>query len=448
MQPSPVVNPYPNKDNGFFKLFGSKEVPDLWQLAEYFYNELNVRFLNTIPWRYKDGFYEQTSNAIIKTEISVLTLRKVTPNQLRQFLEIVQTRCEISGESAPEYGPMLNLANGVLDLKTKTLLPHSSEYFFKYKLPHAYDPNAKCTEWQCFMDYVFEGNQDLADLSAEIFGYTLAGGNPWLHKAFMLLGEGRNGKSVYLDVLKHLLGRANISAIPIDQLNKPFSVVQADGKLANIIGETTSKEIDSESFKIASSGEELTAANKFQAEYSMPFRARIIFATNRLPMFKDPTTGSFERLCIVPFNRYIKEKDRDPGIAEKLKLEASGILNWALGGLDRLNERQRLPEIEIVKANIIEYRKDTDSIFDWVQQHIDFDAAQEKTFMPRDLYGHYRKFCEETSRKPVSLIGFSRRVSREVQRKTDVTISSTRTGIRITARVKLPNTLSYSYSLI
>lgn len=55
-----------------------------------------------------------------------------------------------------------------------------------------------------------------------------------LGKAFILTGSGSNGKSTFLNMLKHMLGRRNVSVLELKKLNDRFSTVMLFGKLANI----------------------------------------------------------------------------------------------------------------------------------------------------------------------------------------------------------------------
>lgn len=433
---------YPNKDTGFFSEIqnskgGISKVPQWWEMADYAHDELRIRYLDGVPWQYQDGTFKSCDKDAVRKTIIELTLRQASPNQVRTFQDAISGHCVVDRNYLPDNTGLLNLANGVLDIKTKELKPHSPEYFFKYKLPHQFDPQATCSKWEYFLFEVFEGNQDLSDLMAEIFGYTMIGGDPWLHKAFMLFGDGRNGKSVLLSVLSHILGENNVSTVPIDKLNNPFSVVQADGKLANIVGETTAKEVDSEAFKTAVGGERLNAAQKYCPEYPMKFQARIIFAANRMPKLGDHTLGAYERMCIIPFNKTIPEAERDPNLAKKLYAEAPGIINWALMGLERLKQRGRLPKIKIVDEALNEFRQESDSIYDWVTQCIEPEAGKPHTFAPRDLYQNYREFCSATGRQAFSLNGFSKRVSKEVQKICVTCVTKTKKGIEITACIKI-----------
>jgi len=103
---------------------------------------------------------------------------------------------------------------------TGELLPHSYKYMFKYCSPVEYSPTAECPLWEKFLMEVFNNNIELYDLAQRLFGYIIIGGRPFLHRAFCLYGNGRNGKSTFLDVLKAVLGKESYSVVSMAKLDK------------------------------------------------------------------------------------------------------------------------------------------------------------------------------------------------------------------------------------
>lgn len=436
---------YPSRNKGFFIEQQSKDsiflVPDYIGLSKFFKYEVN--FVSDDSWQYfyKDGFYHNCSDI----ELDKLIIKQVAnkpeaekpSHEITHFKRYIKAECFFDNKRFFDNSFKVNLSNGVLDVKEKKLYPHSPKYFFKYKAPFEYKENAECPNWLDFLNRVLKSDNELISIIQEMFGYILYGGTPFLHKAFLLYGEGRNGKSTLLDVLKYMIGSTNYCSIPIQNFSKPFSVVMADGKLANIIGETTSGEIESEAFKSAVSGEELIAAQKNYPEYPMPFLAKIVFAANKLPVFKDTTSGAYERLCIIPFDYYLSKDERIPDYAQKyLFPEISGIMNWALEGLDRIIENGKLTESKAIQNTLSEYRTESDSVFDWMSKFVftneeweNLDMEYKKNlsiqlmkkkennlyYLVKDFYQNYLDFCASSHRHPHSMVGFSRKFCAELK---------------------------------
>jgi P4 family phage/plasmid primase-like protien len=393
---------FPTKESGFFRreMNAKKQmvdVPDFVDFSKWMAFSRNLKANDAFNFFYEDGYYKRATNLELKNITQGLVKENTPPYLIAQFLEASRAYNYVSRTQLVEPSGFINLANGVLDVRNKKLSEHSPEFFFKYKLPHEYIEGAECPEWLKFLERTFEGNQELVDVCAEIFGYVLLGGEPFLHKAFVLSGEGRNGKSTFLDVLKYMVGRTNYSSIPVSQLDKPFSVVMADGMLANIVGETTAKEINSEAFKTAVSGEDLIASQKGMPEYPLAFNARLILACNKLPHIGDATTGSHEKFFILPFNRYIQEQERIALYARRyLFSEISGVINWSLRGLDRLILRGQLPKIAAVSEQHSELREEIDSVFAWMKERVNLTYDEKnpvQTVKIKNWYQNYDEFC-------------------------------------------------------
>lgn len=416
---------FPSMADGFFDRVQTKQgdrfVPNYEEFSRYVGMRYFLKTNDAFSYLYEDGHYRQASMLQLKNMAQRLIKENTAPSQISAFVEHARAVNFIRADELREPRGMINLKNGILDVRTKQLREHSPEFFFKYRLPHEYVEGAKCPNWLAFLERTFEGNKELVDVCAEIFGYVLLGGEPFLHKAFVLSGEGRNGKSTFLDVMKYMIGRSNFSSIPVGQLERPFSAIMADGMLANIVGETSAKEINSETFKTAVGGEELIAAQKGCPEYAMPFHARIVMACNRLPHLGDATTGAHEKFFILPFNRYLQKTEREALFAQRhLFPEISGIICWALEGLERLVRRGMLPEISAVEGQTVELREEIDSVYAWFKEFVTIGSGEDVSLTNvvqfKKFYSHYKIWCDAEGRNPVAALTFSKRCLSEVRK--------------------------------
>ncbi len=393
-----------------------KRIPDYDGLAKYLREERHLKATVAFSHIYEEGRYRMINDGEIKQIIDSLTLSSAAPYQVREFSSAVSYKNYCSDEEFIVPEGYINLKNGILNITTKELRPHTPTKFFSYVLPHAFDRAAACIRWTEWLKFIFQDDQALVDVSAEIFGYLLAGGEPWLHKAFFLEGSGRNGKSTWLHILKALMGSTNYCSISLKNLDKPFSVVLTDGKLANIVGELDSRDLSSEAFKTAVGGEELTAAHKGKPEYMLKFRAKIVAATNNPLNFKDSSPGNYEKLYILPFNRYITEEDRDPHIVNALLEELPGILNWALDGYQRLLARGRLPQIEAVNMALEDHRISSDTVFHWHTEFVRYGVDDAHRYQLGTFYDHYVAWCKREGRFALSKNWFVRGLLREIRK--------------------------------
>lgn len=241
---------------------------------------------------------------------------------------------------APLPSNLIPLSNAFLNTSTYSTDAMAPWYWFKTKLPITRDPAADCPTNKKFFDEIVS-KEDRINLE-ELIGYCLLGEYP-IHKAFMLVGEGRNGKTTFLNLLQTFLGNENVSNVAYqDMYPGSFMVYELKGKLANIRDDLPAKGLeDTGIFK------QLTGQSPFQADRkhkeSVRFynHAKLVFSCNRYPGGNDPSLSYEDRWIIIQFpNTFIGSK-ADKQLLQKLttREELSGLLNLALLRLKGLIER-------------------------------------------------------------------------------------------------------------
>ena len=308
----------------------------------------------------------------------------------------------------------VNLKNGVLNLETMELTPHSMENGFRYCLPYDYDPLAKAPFFENFLIQIMKGRTDLIQVILEFFGYCLSSEDCWAHKSMIFTGEGSNGKSTLMDVLKEVAGKANYSTLTFKDINNEASRRMIDGKLFNLSEETPTYAImESSLYKNMISGGEITVKMLYKQPYAIKNKAKIIFAANELPRTKDTSRGFFRRLLIVPFDKLFEGDNKDPFIKEKLLTELPGILNLILEGHKRLREQKRFTESKTIEAQIKAYQLELDSVQSWFKRCVttkDVGSGIDQSLST--LYGNYKIYADEIGEKPEPESTFARRLKR------------------------------------
>ncbi|NAY82432.1 MAG: hypothetical protein GU362_06115 [Thaumarchaeota archaeon] len=287
---------------------------------------------------YSKGVYRPKAESLLTKQIeSIVPSDVVTTDFVKEVLGHIRRSTYVSRERFNSDPNILNLKNGLLDLRTFELKKHTPKFLSTIQLPVEYDPNAKSELWEKVV------SEDLypedVPLLQEAFGYVLYSENV-AQKMFIFLGEGANGKSLVLRVLEALIGKDHVANVsPQDLENNRFAVSQLFGKLVNIYPDLPSFALQSTGkLKALVSGDSLTIEEKFKKPFSFRNRAKFFFSANVLPKVSDNTRAFYRRLVIVNFPRTFDENTADPTLPEKLtnEKELSGILNWALEGLKRL----------------------------------------------------------------------------------------------------------------
>lgn len=407
---------YPTKEVGFYI---DNKTPDYYGWAKYFID--NNKFFSFDGGYYiydnEKTMYRRISEAEIDYRLTQDTMSKARPQDRNGFIRtLTSSSFKVPSEMTQIEG-YLNLKNGTLDVKAGKLRPHDSNLFFTYCLPHNYEPSAKCDRWMKFLNDIFSGTEEMKIVASMIFGYVLLGGHPWLHQAYVLYGEGRNGKSTFLEILKYLIGYDNYSSVSLSKLNLPFSVIHLDNKLANIIEETPNDKINAEAFKTAIGGGHLQGSRKYENEYLFACQARFIFACNELPKFSEQSVGLQERLYFIPFKTYFEESNRNGNILNELKAELPGILNWALNGLNLLLDERRIPKTQASTEVLEQFKIESDSVHAWADEYLIFDADSKVETKARDLYRSYASDMNGTGRHTVSDMTFFKRLKKYLKTK-------------------------------
>lgn len=367
---------------------------------------------------WKDGVYVLGAEAAIKEGVRKLLGHLATSHTMNEVLNYVRTTTYCSEKDFDAAPYLLSVRNGVLDLRTKELKPHSPEILTLVQLPVNYDKDADCPNIKRFLGEIVSPSD--APLLDEIAGYCLYRDYP-VHKAFCLVGGGRNGKSTYLNLLKALLGSPNVSTRTLQQLtDNRFAVGDLMGKLANIAPDLpTSAVRHTGIFKAACGQDALTGERKFGHAFSFDNYAKLLFSANRLPKVDDDTYAFWSRWLFISFPRNFEEDGTmDSHLLARLTTEdeMSGFLNLALAAMDRVlkNGFSRSESVEAVREFFI---MNSDSIKAFAEKELVYDVTAVVT--KHEMYQAYVKFCERLKLAPATINAFGRDLRRSASNITD-----------------------------
>jgi P4 family phage/plasmid primase-like protien len=274
----------------------------------------------------------------------------------------------------------INFQNGVLNVKTKELLPHAATRGFRYVLPYAYDPTAKAPRFEQFLDEVVDGDQELRAVLEEFGGYCLSGDNYWLHHCLLLIGTGRNGKSKYIEALQLAAGEDNFSTTKLEKFGSQNDLQLMEGKLFNVSEEISHREMKlTESLKDLSSGNTITVKLMYNQPYKIKNKAKLVLTANTLPESTDSSFAFFDRMLIVPFNQnYETNGKKDPFLAEKFKAELPGIFNVLFRGYERLVKNKRFSKSMQIERSKLDYKQSNNPIYPWWESRMSDGRIIEK----------------------------------------------------------------------
>ena len=226
--------------------------------------------------------------------------------------------------------------NGVLELDSGLLLPHSPNWYTTVKLPCHYDPAApEPVRFLRFLHDLTGGDEALKRLLLQFMGVTLTNIYGYrMKQGLFLFGPGNTGKSVFRNLMIELLGQENTFTVGIDEMEKPFALAGAFGK--RMIGDSDLSFLNTRemnNFKKLTGGDRMVFERKGVDRMHAVYRGTVLYCTNRLPHFGgDKGDHVYDRIIPVPCNRVIPPEKQDKRLQEALRNEFSGIVNLALQG--------------------------------------------------------------------------------------------------------------------
>lgn len=367
-------------------------------------------------WIYKDGIYIPQARTFIREFCRYILGKAYTSYTTNQVIAKIEADTYINFEEFFNNNIIdeIPVQNGILNLHEKSLREFSPKDVFFNKIPIIFDKEKDCPNIKKFFQEIVKDEEDVPVIQ-EFFGYCLYK-KYHIPKSFMLNGEGSNGKSKLLELLKRFVGAENCSGIPIQDFDiDGFSQGELFGKMINMAGDISSKSMNYiGEFKKLTGGDLIDGRRKFLPRIRFINYAKLIFSCNQLPNIYEDSDAVWRRwvildfphkflskkeIDILPEEKKEKVKEADIEIIEKLTYpdEMSGLLNWALEGLNRL-----------LKQKDFSYSKSMDEVKNiWLRKSnsfrgfvVEFLEADESSNISKvELKEKYVEYCKEKKLK-------------------------------------------------
>lgn len=263
---------------------------------------------------------------------------------------------------------LLNVENGVLDLRSGELLPHDPELRLTQLAAVTYDPDARSELWERFIQDVTCGDDQIANFLQQSFGLALTGD---VSDEVLIChnGGGCNGKSTALEAVGKMLGDYAAVAPPglftarsFD--SHPTEIAALHGKrFVTAIEQEANRALRESLVKSLTGGDTIRTRRMREDFWEMRPTWHIHVAYNRAPRLTGTDDGIRRRLRVVPWAASFKDRP-DLTIKERLigEAERPGILAWCLEGLRRRLAVGRLESPAAVMVATDEYLDDEDLV--------------------------------------------------------------------------------------
>ena len=250
------------------------------------------------------------------------------------------------------------------------------------------------TRWLQFLDDATGGDADFVDYLQRVAGYC-ATGYTTEQAFFFIYGSGGNGKSVFLDTLRAVMGDYALS-VPAELFEysahdrHPEELARLNGVRLVTASETRAGRGWNEvRIKQLTGDGAITARYMRQNTFEFIPRCKIVIAGNNRPSLRIVDDAMRRRMHVIPFTR--KPLNPDPKLLSALRAELGEIAHWVMMGAVKW-KAQGLVKPEVVEAETREYMADQDVIGAWLSSEVieypgEFAANS-------DIHESYAAFCK------------------------------------------------------
>ena len=248
-------------------------------------------------------------------------------------------------------------------------------------------------------------------------GYSLSGSTDE-QCMFLLVGDGSNGKSVFLELMSTIYGEYHQHS-RFDAFLKKYNNTSShdlarlhNARVVTANESGISKHWDEGKIKEITGSDNVTARHLYKSEFTFKSQIKLWCATNNLPKVDDFTHAFWRRIKVIPFNRRFEGDDRDTNMIDKLKGESSGILNRIIKGFRDWTETGLANLPYQVKQAVEDYRNESDVIAQFIADRITDVGGYDVSITAKQMYEQYKEWHRENADgNPLSIQAFGKRMN-------------------------------------
>jgi putative DNA primase/helicase len=269
---------------------------------------------------------------------------------------------------------------------------------------------AACPQFEQFVTDIFEGNSELISFVRRAIGYSLTGSTSE-QCPFIMIGDGANGKSTFINVIKHLIGTYGTTAAAQTLIAQGGSSIGDDlvdlarSRFISVSETEEGQSLAEAKIKQMTGGDTLKGRPLYGSYVEFKITGKLWLATNSLPQINNSDYGIWRRIMAIPFNRTFSVEEQDKTLQSKLVEELPGILNWAIQGCLEW-QREGLNPPKIVQDQVAEYKSSMDSISQFIKDECDIGV--DCSHSASQFYSEYRSWCLAVGKKPKNQTAFKR----------------------------------------
>lgn len=342
-------------------------------------------------------------------------------DKLKSMLAAAKSELVVEKNIFNTHNNLLAVQNGIVDLRTGQLIEPRPDYYITVKSPIAYNPDAPTPERFCqFMNEITCGDVELREYLLRILGYCLTG-EIKEQAFFVFYGNGANGKSVLVNLLRNILGTLTGSVAQDAFILKrngnslnPSLVNVKDTRMAFVSEGNNGQEMDSALIKSISGGDDVQARELYKGFISLNPHFKIFITTNYMPAINFADDAMLRRTKIIRFENQFTGDKCDYDLPAKLQAEAEGILKLLVSYAVKYYQDGLAPyEPESISLNYNRCRAENDSVFSFICDYVQ-QSDDDKNFIQSSvLYNYYIVYCQTIGKKPESQKTFTQELHKQ-----------------------------------
>lgn len=314
----------------------------------------------------------------------------------------------------------INTDNGVVNLRTGKITPHSPEQRFTHCTTVGYNPNADYSEWVKWLTGTV-GSKEITDWLQVAVGYTLTG-HTNEEILFYLFGPPRSGKGTFTEVLMAILGKPLSSEVGFATFTAERGGDDQNFDLAPLrscrfVAASESKaheRLDDAKVKRITGGNEIWCAFKHKTHFGYKPQYKIWLSSNN-PVNADPDDDAvWGRIRVIEFpHSHLGKEDKALKYKMMSKSMKEAVLAWAITGAMKWYKlgAKGLSELQSSKRLKNEQREELDHVQKWLDEYVEESPG---TYLVNQMaYASYETWCRENGVTAKKLTGFTQALKKK-----------------------------------
>jgi putative DNA primase/helicase len=324
--------------------------------------------------------------------------------RIRSLLDIASQLegLSISQEAFDTHSHLINFTNGTIDLRGGRFRQARASDLITRMAGCEWEQNATAPRFVQFISEVVGGDENDAHYLKKLAGYILSGDRKE-QRLQILIGDGGDGKSTFIETLKRLMGdyQTTLAATSISAQTTaaiPNDIAKLAGKRLATISELPQKlHVNTQLVKAMSGGDTMTARFLHKEFFDFQPTAQLVVATNFYPYADVEDKAYFRRLAILRFPKSFAEAKPDKDLKAKLASELRGIAVWAVAGY-RAYLEDGLELTCSMHSELEKYRQFTDPLTGFFENCLTV-TRHEADFVPTDdIVDAATEYCRSEDR--------------------------------------------------